>query len=95
MNCHHCNRYLHKDFFCLTRFTICDLYNLETKTSFLDELWMSNLKLLRSVKKSRSAFALKRISLFRFSYLRCRPPRSAYLDKTECRLIRTRHSRSH
>ena len=48
-NCHYCNKHLDKVFY-LRRFTICDLYNLETKTSFLDELWMTNLKLFRSVK---------------------------------------------
>ena len=54
-------------------------------TSFLDELWMTSLKLLRSVANF----------VFHFSYLRCRPPRTAYLDKKECRSITTHRSRSH
>ena len=54
-------------------------------TSFLDKLWMTSLKLLRSIANS----------VFHFSYLRCRPPRTAYLDKKECRSITTHHSRSH
>ena len=54
-------------------------------TSFLDELWMTSLKLLRSIANF----------VFHFSYLRCRPPRTAYLDKKECRSITTHRSRSH
>ena len=54
-------------------------------TSFLDKLLMTSLKLLRSIANS----------VFHFSYLRCRPPRTAYLDKKECRSITTHHSRSH
>ena len=54
-------------------------------TSFFDELWMTGLKLSRSVANS----------VFHFSYLRCRPPRTAYLDKKECRSITTHRSRSH
>ena len=54
-------------------------------TSFLDKLWMTSLKLLRSIANS----------VFHFSYLRCRPPRAAYLDKKECRSITTHRSRSH
>ena len=54
-------------------------------TSFLDELWMTSLKLLRSVANF----------VFHFSYLRCRPPRTAYLDKKECRSITTHRSCSH
>ena len=54
-------------------------------TSFLDKLWMTSLKLLRSIANS----------VFHFSYLRCRPPRTAYLDKKECRSITTHHSCSH
>ena len=54
-------------------------------TSFLDELWMTSLKLLRSVANF----------VFHFSYLRCRPPRTAYLDKKEYRSITTHRSRSH
>ena len=54
-------------------------------TSFLDELWMTSLKLLRSVANS----------VFHLSYLRCRPPRTAYLDKKECRSITTHRSRSY
>ena len=54
-------------------------------TSFLDELWMTSLKLLRSVANF----------VFHFSYLRCRPPRTAYLDKKECRSITTHRSRSY
>ena len=54
-------------------------------TSFLDKLWMTSLKLLRSIANS----------VFHFSYLRCRPPRTAYLDKKECRSITTHRSRSH
>ena len=54
-------------------------------TSFLDKLWITSLKLLRSIANS----------VFHFSYLRCRPPRTAYLDKKECRSITTHHSRSH
>ena len=54
-------------------------------TSFLDELWMTSLKLLRSVANS----------VFHLSYLRCRPPRTAYLDKKECRSIATHRSRSY
>ena len=54
-------------------------------TSFLDKLWMTSLKLLRSIANS----------VFHFSYLRCRPPRTAYLDKKECRSITTHRSCSH
>ena len=54
-------------------------------TSFLDKLWMTSLKLLRSIANS----------VFHFSYLRCRPPRTAYLDKKECRSITTHRSRSY
>ena len=54
-------------------------------TSFLDELWMKSLKLLRSVANV----------VFHFSYLRCRPPRTVYLNKKECRSITTHRSRSH
>ena len=54
-------------------------------TSFLDKLWMTSLKLLRSIANS----------VFHFSYLRCRPPRTAYLDKKECRSITTHRSRCH
>ena len=54
-------------------------------TSFLDEIWMTSLKLLRSVVNS----------VFHFSYLRYRPPRTAYLNKKECRSITTHRSRSH
>ena len=54
-------------------------------TSLLDELWMTSLKLLRSVANF----------VFHFSYLRCRPPRTAYLDKKECRSITTHRSCSH
>ena len=54
-------------------------------TSFLDKLWMTSLQLLRSIANS----------VFHFSYLRCRPPRTAYLDKRECRSITTHRSRSH
>ena len=54
-------------------------------TSFLDKLWMTSLKLLRSIANS----------VFHFSYLRCRPPRTSYLDKKECRSITTHRSRSH
>ena len=54
-------------------------------TSFLDEPWMTSLKLLTSVANS----------VFHLSYLRCRPPRTAYLDKKECRSITTHRSRSY
>ena len=54
-------------------------------TSFLDELWMTSLNLLRSVANF----------VFHFSYLQCRPPRTAYLDEKECRSITTHRSRSH
>ena len=48
-------------------------------------MMMTCLKLLRSVVNS----------VFHFSYLRCRPPRTAFLDKKECRSITTHRSRSH
>ena len=53
MSCHHCNK---QNIFYITRLTIYDLYYLETKTSFLHELWMINLRLSRSVKTKQIRF---------------------------------------
>ena len=61
------------------------MMKMRGSTSFFDELWMTGLKLSRSVANY----------VFHFSYLRCRPPRTAYLDKKECRSITTHRSRSH